>query len=679
MDRPFFRMLGTVGMGLVSAIALPLTVEAEGILHLDGFHGQVQFESQTYYQERERASKYTTTETILREELTVGTSGWLYDPSLLQFDGSVSVIPEQQFLDSDLRGKGNETGNWNFLSDIFMSILPKKSYPMTFRMSQNIIDIRPPLRASQKTEVSQYETTLALPNFALGKFDIPTHFTYQHGDVEMDQDSIYGSSDSRTSDDLQVQMGNSTGNINSRLEYRFETLESERNGRKVPTQDRHRLNLYQDQGIANGESRSRFYFFDYQDGRDVRTMNFDQDVRLDHGEWVSSHYRYTYDHRESESNDQDRHQVSTYLRHQWYDSLTSQLELEGNYLDSDTGEVTVGVAELSFYYTKIIPGGYLGLHLIPRYSYHDEEFKMDTGSVLAELHSVDITQLMPLRKSNVLDGTLQVLDPVSLTLYDEGPDYTVIVSGVSTALEIVPGGNLDPGFTTVVPPATVVSVSYDYDTGPSRTYSNVNTSSGLSLDLWDNTRFDITYIDSNAYVREEGGLAALEGRKDPALEDFSSLAVNLEYRFLDQRLRFEYRDYDELINPRTSYSVKHYLSYRSSGNLNIGSTLTYYREDEDTFNRSLDVYGISLTASAPLPNNIRSKFSISARRMERWDQELDQANGSVEFIYRYGLLLFELEDQFTWERSENVRGEVGGSGERKDFYNRIMFRVTRPF
>ncbi len=677
MRRFPFRRLGIL---LVSVILLPQSVEAEGMLHLDGLRGRVRLESTTYYDERERSSsKTSSTETILREELTLGTSGWVYDPGLLQFDGSLSVIPEQNFIDSDQLGKGNETGSWNFLSDIFLSLLPKKSYPMTFYMAQNIIDIQAPFAPSRKTETSQYGTTLSLPKAAIGEFRIPIRLLFQRDEMDIDTNTKNSGLESRYTDRFELNMDNATLGTGSHLKYEFETIDSETRKRKTPTQDRHKIDFQQDQRIPNGTSRSRLYFFDYSGSTDLQTLNFLQDVTLRHGQWLSSNYRYTFDRREYEGREQLRHQARTYLRHQWYDSLTSQLTLEGSYLDSDTGELTIAATELSLYYRKIIPGGNLGLHFIPRYSYHDEEFEMDVGTVIAESHPVDIAQPMRLEQSNVLEDSIRVIDPNTLYEYAKYVDYLVIVSGGRTVLEIVPGRELDPGSTTVDPPATVVNVSYDFETGPSSTYYNFDTSSGLSLELWDRLRFDITYLDTNVYVREERTLPGVVGRENPALTDYSRLTANLEYKFREQRMRFEYRDYDELINPRKSYGVLHHLNYRSSTNFDFGSSLSYHRVDEETFNRTLDVYALGLTGSGPLPLRIRSQFGLNYRRLERWDQEWDQVSGTINFSYRMGLILLELEDRTLWERTKNIRRTGGGSGKTEDLSTTVMFRITRPF
>ncbi len=671
-------------MLLPNAIFLPQTVEAEETVHFDGLHGQVRLASRTDYDKEERGSRSrTTTTSLLEEELTVGTSGWVYDPGLMEFDGLLSLIPQQTYADSDELGSGSETGDYNVLSDIRLLMLSKKAYPITLFTSQNISYVQPPLGELQKEESSRYGVGLRLPRLAIGKFRTPMRLTFQHEEVEWDNRSGRRASEERLTDRFNLEMKNSTRRSQTSLEYEFESEDVKRtSGQRRPTQDRHELRLDHNRRFSYGKSISRLFLSDYQDGVHVKTIRFSENLSLEHSPSLLSTYFYSLDGRDADNRDQTRHRVRAGLRHQWYQSLTTRLTAEGNFYDSDVSDGSQGVGELNLYYRKIIPGGILGLRFIPRYTREDDDFDTRTGSVIAESHPVDISQLMQLRRPSVETSTIRVVDPVTLTLFIEDSDYRVLVSGARTALEIIPGGDLDPGFTTVVPPATGVEVDYDFEAAPSRSFSSLSTSSTLTLDLWDMLSLDVNYSDLDVDVDEEGFVEASGVREDPALADANALQVELELRSQGHRVKLEYRDIDELINPRKTYRAEYAFEYRSASNINMRSSFSYYHEDASLFDRSQDNYFLDLVGSAPLPMNIYSRVSLLLRRLEGSEQDQTNSTCTINLNYRYGRLLFELEEQITWKRFDNKSGLSGSNGSPdkvKRIHNRFLFTVTRPF
>jgi hypothetical protein len=229
------------------------------------------------------------------------------------------------------------------------------------------------------------------------------------------------------------------------------------------------------------------------------------------------------------------------VRHQLYESLTSTLDLHGNYSEfSSTGNSALDTrygSGLFESYTKSLGGwGRLSLGGSVVADHLDQEISgRGALPVLAEPHVLSDTTPTSLKHPLVVEISIVVTGPGGVPLYVKGDDYRVFRTGEVTQIQRIPTS-------ASLPNNSPVLVSYEYLAPASSSYYSINSAAQIRLDLLNTFGLYARY---NVVNNNAPPTAMAE-----TLNDFVG-GADITWRWF--RAGAEYEDYD---SSYTQYRVK---------------------------------------------------------------------------------------------------------------------------
>jgi hypothetical protein len=231
----------------------------------------------------------------------------------------------------------------------------------------------------------------------------------------------------------------------------------------------------------------------------TETFNATENITIKHRPNLQSFVALNYQDSHLDPASSSTFQGTAGVRHQLYDSLTSTLDVHGNYgnisgLNSSAVNDRYGVG-LSEGYTKRL-GSWgrlsLGGAVIGD---HDDQSSTGSGtlSVINESHVLKDTAVTFLNNPRVLTTTILVTGPNGVPSYVNGVDYRVIAHGELTEIQrVFTSVNLSDGAT--------ILVSYQSDSLYTSSFETLNGSAQLRLDLFNHIGLygRINSVDNNA-------------------------------------------------------------------------------------------------------------------------------------------------------------------------------------
>jgi len=635
-------------------------------LQFYNWHGRVLFDTRFDNDSRESTNRedVTNEELIFGEEFRIGTDGWLYHPALLRFRGDVGIRFVQDFVRSQPRDRSIDRDQTQLNFDLHLGVLPDKPYPTTLFASQARSEVNSPLVPIRIIDTLRYGGSLQLRDLTIRDWKVPTRLSYRHQDTDIDT-GIALRDNSRSQDQFQFVMDNRTERSRSRLLYDFNSVMSEftQTQREI---SRHELRGFNDYQLDNGHLNSRVWITKDGGDFDSTAAALNENLRLIHSRALSSTYDYSFNYQEALGNTQLTHSAGAGLSHQFYESLTTSATANGSLLDSDAARLMRVGGGLASTYTKKIPSGRFGLRLAPFFSYQDENVEGGILTILDERHETVIGELIVLDQFLVRPDTIVVSDPVTLFVFAEGIDYEVVSLGVQTALLVIPGGDLDP---EVFPSVPVISVRYERDNEPSRTFTTLSVATGSSLNLWRHVVLDVSYTQTNQDL-----LKGIE--ESSTLDDSTLLLGRLDLTFPNNRTHLEYENFESNITPRERYRVSHNLSFQPTGWMSLGLGAAFSHDEVTDTGRVSETFLVDGNATTWLTQSLLMRLRFLARQLEQEEQSTLTSGGSLIFAYRYGRLRFELENRLTWNRTDR---KTGTEQRTEEVFTSVFFRVTRDF
>ena len=619
-----------------------------------------------YDAEDRKATGQTSTdldEILVQQELTVGGKGWIYHPALLDVNAKFGVLFSQDFVKS---GQGDSTDSTldQFNYDVRLGILPYKPYPISVFASQLRTQINSPFSERRDVDTLRYGAGLSLQQLAVAEFELPSRILYRHQETETSSFAGQGNN-KRDRDEAEFVMNNKTDRTRNRFRYNFKSISS-KNGGVNTSSTRHDVRAFQQRQLDRGNLSSQFFMVKNDRSFDTTSLSLIENLNLFHDHSLSSSYNYTFSHQDTGGFSQDSHGGTVGLAHQLYESLTSAVQINSTYADSDLGDTWTAGGGGQLTYRKTIPGGSFGLRFAPNYLYTKEDTQAGIATVANERHDVVVGIDIVLDRSLIINSTIEVIDPVTNFLFTEGIDYNVISLGINTAIQVIPNSELDPA---VLPPTPVMAVSYDYRLDPGITFSTVTLASGVSLNLWKHYSGDVSYARTDQHL--------IDGIEEQTrLDDSRRLLARLEANFEHSRTRFEYERFKSSINPRERYTVTQDFSYRPGRRTSLGFGAGYDHDRIEDPNRTSQAVSSSLNLTTVLPFNVLTRVNALFRWIDQEEQRSISAGPSISLTYRYGRLRFQLTDRLTWRRTEST---TGSNQTTREWLNTLFFRIERPF
>lgn len=596
-------------------------------------------------------------EWLLGQEIRLGADGWLYHPALLDFSAEVGTRFQEDLIDSS-GGRSSQVDGTQLNFNTSLNILPRKPYPISVSAGQAHSEISAPFAPLRTIDTLHYGAGMRLHELAVGAWKIPSRLAYRHVDTQTN--GAFGYDQVR--DDIDVALEHESNRTRSRLDYNWGSQESmAAAGRQDSV--RQNVRFFDDRDLDRGTLSSNLLLWDSAGDFESRAASLAESLRLPHGRTVTSNYNYSLNYQDSETSRQVNNRGQIGLIHQLYGSLTSTVSVGGNYSDFTGGRTTGANGSLGFTYSRRIPWGRVALRFAPSYGYQDEELRPGLFTVLAEDHTVALGRPVVLERFNVVEDSIVVTDPVTRLEFVAGVDYTVVQAGAQTILEISPLGNIDPETTPVI------TVRYDYERQPSRTFTERTLASGLSLYLWDHINFDLSYSDTRADL--------LEGTdQDGTLADEQRFLTSLSTTLGRNRTRLEYERTRSNILPRERYTATHSVGFQPNRRTTMDIGAGYSHDVITDPRRVSDVYSAGVTSTTVLPLAVLGRLNLYFRYHDEAEQNAAAQGGVVSLIYQYRRIRFQLQERLSWTR---VDTKIGEKQHIKELVNTVIFRVERPF
>jgi hypothetical protein len=620
---------GAAGCAIVAIVVL---FAAEGIanggnnsdtdmFHLTDVSGYVELGFFTDLNERSRSSsRNSNLERIeFSETLDIDIDAYIYHPWFLSLNGGLNV--------ETIQDVGDSGSNRTLVGgDLRLDFLRQK--PNSFAVFAKVVQsqiVRPFTQSYDLTDqvygATFYRTSGWVP------FTLSYAHHIQDGGIDGNLDEIDDTVDFFGQYELNER---STGRIDYGLS--FEEVLGERSRRQqvnVTNQS------YFGEKLQNRLAANLLFTEQDHSGQLYRTAaNVDYDWQ--HTENLSTGYTLDFRREDAESQTVNNLSPTFRIRHQLYESLTSQLELFARIQDASFSQRDeYGGLLTENYIKKLGEWGTLGLTVSPRILMTSTRPEQDTALAINEVHVMRLAQPVLLRNLDVITGTIVVTNQSESLIYQEGVDYQVISvgDGIQTELALTIPSQIADGETVLV----------DYEYRLMGDSDILTPSVNILGSLW---LFDHLKLFGQYEIDEPKVLSGDEAELRINSFDRSVIGFQVDWPWVSATAQYE--NYDATIGPFESasgmVSVFTYGAHPWQARARAGYGYQSYTGSDDNVSRA------TLAANASLRLLRRGLLEFEANWLrERWSgssassNDLDQIFVGTEFSWWYGQFQLELE------------------------------------
>jgi hypothetical protein len=391
------------------------------------------------------------TSTVFEERVRVETAGNMYHPNFLLYSAGLGLGLSQQSLSSDVVSERTDATLNDY--DLNIRMLQKKSYPVVLhtKKSQDLIP-------RQFLGSMKGDTESSGISFGLGLKEWPMRFQYSEAESSQKAlGSVAKDFFNRVDERFRYSLSHNFSNL-SRLSFEFERNEiSQRNvsfSSDVKDQfymTRHSLIFGKDEQHRLG---SFVRYFDQSDPFDQTSLQWNEDLRLQHSSTFLTNYKFSFAERkrgtfgtQSEFKDQSiRGRVG--FEHRLFESLITTGGIFATESEFGSGEKVKPMqkgGDLAFNYQKKNPWG----RLISSYSISSLSVEQSGGSGTG--FAIDESHVVPTGAVTIVELDRVNIDITSITVkdgnglsFDEGEDYTISEVNGRVMLNLITIGSIFP-------------------------------------------------------------------------------------------------------------------------------------------------------------------------------------------------------------------------------------------
>jgi hypothetical protein len=377
-------------------------------------------------------------------------------------------------------------------------------------------------------------------------------------------------------------------------------------------------------------------------------------LRIDHTERLTSQYTINYARNTAGGALTDNLNANADLRHRLFESLTSDLLVEGYRYSASNGpdeqnSWQFGGGPGANYVKKLSSSSTLTAYESVVVLHTDVESTGGVIPVIDEAHSFSGGSGAPpgtfiLRQPNVLTSTIVITDTSHMPPggYIRGLDYEVIANGQLTTIQRITGSRMPDA----------VLVSYNFSASPSGAYDTLNNACGLRLDFFDHhwsvyTRFNVN--------RNYGGENLL-------LQDLNDWVSGTEANWRFIRAGVEYEMYDSSLSPFNAVRLFQTFTFHpedeSTLSLNFTETFTDYLQA----NRSDQNYTAIARYNRALTR--RLGFTLELGASQRYGLDADQTLAVIRPLLQYssGSLTASIGYDYGYDEYLNTQTRIRNMG-----------------
>ena len=425
----------------------------------------------------------------------------------------------------------------------------------------------------------------------------------------------------------------------STLTYSYDDFANQLNGGPVQT------SLSQSVGLSDSEtfgSRGQItastgwsYGWAEYASRHAETFNANENVTVKHRPNLESFLALTYQDSHLDPASSSMFQGVAGVRHQLYDSLTSTLDLHGNYgtassLGSSALNDRYGVGLGESYSKRLGSWGHLtlgGAAIVD----HEDHDSSGAGilTVINESHVLKDITVTFLNNPRVFPTTILVTGPGGVPTLN-GVDYRIIPHGEMTEIQRIPTSrNLLDGAT--------ILVSYQSGSSYTSSFETLNGSAQIRLDLFN-------------LVGLYGRLNVVDNNAPPQAlaETLTDLVGGADITWRWLRAGAEYEDFDSNFTQYRAARIFETFSFQFSNNSNLGLNFNqvFYRYpfgQEQTQYQFIGLFNTQL--SSWLSWNVEGGYY----RQDALGVQQDLVAARTALILTYGKLTFKAGYQYNYQ------------------------------
>jgi hypothetical protein len=599
------------------------------------------------------------------EEIGFGLDGYIYHPRLLEFQAETELIYEQS----------NENNNQGFDEDLdedyynynlYAQVLKQKPISFWLTTNRNTLTTRRTFTENSRITSEVNEVGLAFRNRLFPMSVGYNTFTSEGDGFDETDDDI---------DRFFVRAQNNSRLGNTNLRYENEDRSQKVSGVEQNIDEFEFSNHLSFGGQERSWLRSWLNYRDQTGTRPTRDVSMDEYLFMRHTKDFQTYYNYSYDDTDLENQTATRYHYRGGVRHQLYDSLYTQIELNSDRFRVDDGKENVLSAALDLRYNKKIPFGTLELNYDFTFDRTDEDFSGSPVDVSREKHNFGENPA----RDDIIFLSRDLVDPDSIELVDkdgfpltdpglnpvvEGIHYTVEEVGTLTRIRLLP----PDGLFLLPPPGQAlgqdVFVNYTFEPLPAIEFDRNNHRFSARLrfhDVW-----ELFYNGGKINESLRDGIDL--GR----LDDITSRHFGTEIDWQYSETRAEKFVSHSRRNPfeRELYTQRLVLPVRYNALLNLeasyGRSLTFVEaEEEKSINRTVVANLLIL-----LPRRARWEIEGRFGNQDLPGEDLETVEFRTTLDWKFRKLDFEL----TYEDLRFKR-EITGDEEHK----RLFIRARRYF
>ena len=614
------RWIAALAFGVaVSAVPVPCPAQPNTPRELTGveftdFGGHVDFVLR--WRDRDQTSKTTPSETrseetIFEESLTLETEGYIYHPNFLEFGlaGTFGLTQEEfeEVVDGQERSSTQDGELYEF--DVDALIFKKRAFPITVFAHRGRGLVPRPFLPSLETTTTNYGFT-----WQYVSKKTPINLQFSHTDAKLSPLLVARGPDDegrQKNTELRFEAAYhfSDHHVLSLL-YEYESVEEEpfevdydaneiTLTHRLGFGDRHRHHL-----------RSEINYRDQHGTIDLERVRWREDLRLEHSDTLQSRFRFeALDRRRGTRSgdvadvDEESFLLSGSLRHQLYQSLTSQVRLFARKQEFEPDlDITRWGGQANATYRKTNPWGVLHANYGFRVEWNDQDGPPQVAEVIDEPQTFQDPDPIILRNRNILVGSISLKAQDRVTIYQRGRDFVLRLIGNLVEIERVVTGRISNGETVLVDYRFSFGGSFDLDTVAHQFGIRQDFEFGLTPYY----RFD--WQDQSLSPASATGAIA---------EDITAHVVGIEYRKAALRLFAEYEDHDSTINPFISsrYGASYAHKFKSGAETSLHLRYTDTSHGPPT-RRDITLFTCEGRHRHPLTPNLTVEGSVLYRNGE---------------------------------------------------------------
>jgi hypothetical protein len=424
-------------------------------------------------------SRFTSEQLYLAPTLGLKVDGSIYHPNLFQFDLSGQGGYIQQTLTTSQSGQTSSTTDTSYLQNYAVSatFLRNQPYAATFTATK--------IHSFEELDIFNQlvvDTQTYGGRVGYSEGPVPFSLSLQHTD-ENESGLLYNNV--FTQDNLAFQASNDRKDAGS-TQFSYNAGQYTEQASSYSEQETYQYGTLTDLEKWGADDRFKLSSLAFYD-QEINTNNPSQNVVVQenltaqHTPDLKSFYNYNFNDDSQGTSEAMTQFLEAGLQHQLYQSLSSEVDLQGTLEDatapgSTSTDTIYGIHNSETYIKRLGDWGRLTLGSSVLYDLEEENNSGGVTPVTGEHVTVNDSTYAYLSQPLVI-SIQQVTDTTGSHVYIEGIDYTTITSGFLTGIRRVISS---PNLTN----SAVVLVNYTVESQPSGSINTLNDQFQVRLDLF---------------------------------------------------------------------------------------------------------------------------------------------------------------------------------------------------